>query len=298
MWMADWIARRVVRDAAGRRVRSLPVVSTYSRLVNDAIQRRRLDRYVRELDDGTIEFAPPEFGPLYFPDRQAVDFLLVADELQFLRYVVRHLDGGTVFDVGAHIGTHSIAYATTADVVAFEPAAPNVRLFEEHVAINEACEVPLREIAVERVALADECGEGAVYVTDEAVAGRSYDSEAALERGAAVGAAEQPVETRRLDALDLPPPDALKVDVEGAELDALRGAEETLREHRPELFIEAHPPKLPSFGHTVEDLLAYLESLGYDAREVLPLAGPMEYYHAIADGGPDGSGPSRSITND
>jgi hypothetical protein len=38
----------------------------------------------------------------------------------------------------------------------------------------------------------------------------------------------------------LPPPDLMKIDVEGYELEVLRGAAATLRECRPALFVEVH----------------------------------------------------------
>ena len=61
---------------------------------------------------------------------------------------------------------------------------------------------------------------------------------------------------------DAPPPDAIKCDVEGAEVEALRGAEKLLRTRHPWLICEMHsePTKqvscelLARFGYTVEML--------------------------------------------
>jgi FkbM family methyltransferase len=64
--------------------------------------------------------------------------------------------------------------------------------------------------------------------------------------------------------------DWIKIDVEGAELEVLRGAEATLRRYRPKLLIENHVFKVP----TIEaDIRAYLGSLGMGYRE----SGPVEY---------------------
>jgi FkbM family methyltransferase len=46
------------------------------------------------------------------------------------------------------------------------------------------------------------------------------------------------IETRTLDSLDLPGADFVKIDIEGHELEALRGAAEKLKRYRPFLFVE------------------------------------------------------------
>lgn len=59
-------------------------------------------------------------------------------------------------------------------------------------------------------------------------------------------------------------PDALTMDVEGAELLILRGAENTLKKHKPKLFISIHPDLGErDYGVKKEDTIGFLESLGY-----------------------------------
>jgi FkbM family methyltransferase len=53
----------------------------------------------------------------------------------------------------------------------------------------------------------------------------------------------------------------IKCDVEGGELEVLRGAEATLCEHRPALLVECEARHLR--GHTTADVFAHLGSLGY-----------------------------------
>jgi hypothetical protein len=69
------------------------------------------------------------------------------------------------------------------------------------------------------------------------------------------------VEVRRLDDLRLPAPDFIKIDVEGHELEMLKGAERTLRDKRPGLMIENRL----SAQDTAATLapLRFLESCGY-----------------------------------
>jgi FkbM family methyltransferase len=85
---------------------------------------------------------------------------------------------------------------------------------------------------------------------------------------------EYETEVITLDSLRLPRLDVLKLDIEGAEFDALLGARETLLQYEPKLLlIEAIDENLNRFGRTVEDLTALLASLGYAYEEV---GGPEE----------------------
>ena len=61
--------------------------------------------------------------------------------------------------------------------------------------------------------------------------------------------------------------DAIKVDVEGADLHAIGGMAGLLARHRPVLVIEDHSP----YGYyEAADLLALLARLGYEPEEVMP----------------------------
>lgn len=61
-------------------------------------------------------------------------------------------------------------------------------------------------------------------------------------------------------------PDVIKIDVEGYELNVLLGAENTIREHKPMLFMEIHPRFLSNFwGHTIENIYEFFRTHGYSA---------------------------------
>jgi len=68
--------------------------------------------------------------------------------------------------------------------------------------------------------------------------------------------------TVTLDSLCLSP-DAIKIDTEGAELDILMGAEETLRTYKPILVVEIHEHKIKIFNHRWTQVPAFLRNLGY-----------------------------------
>lgn len=62
--------------------------------------------------------------------------------------------------------------------------------------------------------------------------------------------------------------DVVKLDVEGAELDALHGMERLLERSRPgpTLFVECNPPLLERGGTSPAELVTWLERRGFEAR--------------------------------
>lgn len=63
----------------------------------------------------------------------------------------------------------------------------------------------------------------------------------------------------------VPPPTAITIDVEGAELEVLLGAHETLMRHRPLVWVSVHPEFMDRmYRRTADDLHRYMEDRGYE----------------------------------
>jgi FkbM family methyltransferase len=131
--------------------------------------------------------------------------------------------------VGANIGFFSLIAARlvgeTGTVVAFEPLPVNVEQLRRNAALNQ---FPI-EVVPDAVAAHD----GDVMFGDKAgrrdtahIGGGSFQVRAI--------AIDSWVRERHLL------PDVVKIDAEGAEIDVLRGAAETIRVHRPEILVEVH----------------------------------------------------------
>lgn len=72
-----------------------------------------------------------------------------------------------------------------------------------------------------------------------------------------------------------PVPDMISIDVEGAEWEVLRGAEQVLREHHPKIYLSLHPEFLfQIYGEYATDLRNWIKALGY--KEKL-----LDYQHEV-----------------
>jgi FkbM family methyltransferase len=151
--------------------------------------------------------------------------------------------GMTVFDVGANVGFYSTISARlvgpSGSVVAFDPLPTNTRMVAHNATLNSFANVSIQELA-----LGKEDGEAKFVISSNP----NWGTLASVGvPGAVVG--EQEVRIARLDTLirqaAVPPPDLMKIDVEGAEVDVLEGATETLKTSRPTLFIDLHSTNAP-----------------------------------------------------
>ena len=88
------------------------------------------------------------------------------------------------------------------------------------------------------------------------------------------GAAWSTVPVARLDTiwenLGRPEVALVKLDVEGAELAALRGAVHLLDDRRPKLVLELEEQHLQRHGHSRSGVLALLEERAYEVHELTP----------------------------
>lgn len=166
--------------------------------------------------------------------------------------------GTTALDIGANLGAYTMLLAqwvgAAGRVHAFEPA-PGARAgLLRHVALNGVAD----RVVVHPEAVSREPGRARF-----AAAGMQGDNRLVLDRDDT--AIEVP--TTSLDYFcraEGVTPDFIKVDVEGAELDLLRGARATIASAGPglELYMEIHPHLWSAFGYTRKDLEAELRDQG------------------------------------
>jgi FkbM family methyltransferase len=183
-----------------------------------------------------------------------------------LRQLIDGLPPGGVFvDVGANIGNYSVLAsrrcAEAGLVIAFEPVAETYLQLKKHIELNNAMGIVPINAAV-----------GAVPGMGEMVA--CEDSGLSFIRPPSSGRSSQLQPTRIVSLDECLPPliglreiDLMKIDVEGAELGVVKGADRLLRSGKIKtLIIEIVPEYLARFDSTPEQLWDYMTARGYNPR--------------------------------
>lgn len=173
-------------------------------------------------------------------------------------------DGDVVFDVGANIGYLTIplalSVASTGRVIACEPERRNLGRLRENLALNDIDNVTVKELAIG----ADD-GEIMLQLADDSVyhtvssAGEVPGSTLAHATGRGVVVRMATLDTVWAEE-GRPAVAALKIDVEGAEVDVVRGGAELISACRPVLLIETS-------GNRLAEVRACLAPLEYAASQ-------------------------------
>src|SRR2546422_9529096 len=156
--------------------------------------------------------------------------------------------GSLLYDVGANYGMHTLLFARRVGLsgrgYAFEPHPGVFSCLKEQLDLNG-----FRTVVPVCKAVCEESGTGFFDETEQRSTGHLTDPARGHLR----------VQTTSLDDLVFggyaAPPDFIKIDIEGAESRALRGALNTLQQYHPALVIELHNP---AEDKAVGDILANL----------------------------------------
>jgi FkbM family methyltransferase len=166
-------------------------------------------------------------------------------------------DGATVWDVGANVGLYTLLSAAlvgpTGRVVAWEPSPATFDILKDHVCANKLID----RVRLVQGAIADRRDTTVPFGTS----GTDPTNRISTRIGNVI---KVPVETLDGYSTDTGSrPDVIKIDIEGAEVLALRGAADLLSSTRPTLMIAVHPMFLPEFGCSPADLEPLLERHEY-----------------------------------
>jgi FkbM family methyltransferase len=181
-------------------------------------------------------------GLLIDPAGAAAGYALGTSEPLIQDVFAEHVpSGGVVWDVGANIGFYSLIAARIVGergkVIAFEPLPDNQQAILRNVELNG-----IGNVALVPVALSEEEGEADLEIHDSPTwAKLDTSGDTSFKRDAAAsGTVRVKLTTLDVQLATLPPPQLVKMDIEGAEVAALRGARKLLGECRPTLICELH----------------------------------------------------------
>lgn len=167
--------------------------------------------------------------------------------------------GDVVFDIGAHLGFYMVQFSdlvgTEGRVCAFEPNPELLPSLRKSVALTD-------NVTLFELALSDKDGTIELFVPEDA----SMASLRNWTDGIGGKVHEVQCEMQRLDDLieaeDLPPPDFIKCDVEGAEISVFHGAKKTLNSpDAPIVMFEVIGRAASAFGKRASDYLDVFRSL-------------------------------------
>jgi FkbM family methyltransferase len=180
-----------------------------------------------------------------------------------------HLGAGghTVYDIGAEEGDLPALWASWGnDVALFEP---NARVWPNPKAIFDAND--LKPLATFPGFAADHDGAADRQYLTAGGWPLSADGPLIGDHGFCNLCERPDIPRLRIDTVAdvIGPPTAITIDVEGAELRVMLGAERTLREHRPLVWISVHPQFMDdTHGDTPDQLFAHMTKLDYVAEHL------------------------------
>jgi FkbM family methyltransferase len=174
------------------------------------------------------------------------------------------LANAVVYDIGGFEGVLTLFFSRHArHVVTYEPNPPSFQRLAENLRLNNIRNVELRNAGV------GEARQSLTLVCDLLMRGGASVDQAVTTQisGTSNRIYAATIEVVPLDEdireHGLPPPDFVKIDIEGMELPALRGMQRTLSRYMPSLYLEMHGATIADKEERVTRIVEFLNGLGY-----------------------------------
>jgi FkbM family methyltransferase len=250
-----WFGSLLLRSPASiRSLRNVPVLGAVIHYLSHRIIGANERICVR------VEAGPARGILLELNPRTGQAYLRGEPELATPKALAEFLRPGMVFyDLGANIGFFSLMAArlvgSTGRVISFEPDAQIAARLRRNIELNGFSNIAVVEAGVWSAS------EEVCFVSSDPTSPEGGTGRFVAGKDQTVGARTHCI------ALDdfvqsSPPPDAIKCDVEGAEIEALRGAKKLLQTRHPWIVCEIHSEEndrvvrefLGCMGYDVESL--------------------------------------------
>lgn len=227
----------------------------------------------------TVELKFPKYTMLVDPKDQGIAAELAVDHVHepfgtaILKSILR--DDMTIVEIGANIGYFMLEEDTHVNVrmiVAIEPNPASFQILSQNVCINDAM------ANVFNVGISDTDGTLPFYISKHSnISSITPRADYEKKIDVPVMKLDTLLNREKIEAVDL-----IRMDIEGHEINALRGMAETLAKHHPWLCLEYHTPIISPEDR--EFFISTLEALDYELKcFTFRWSDYMIFGHNIAD---------------
>ena len=183
-------------------------------------------------------------------------------------------EGDVILDIGTNIGFSLLNMANIVQpngfIVGFEPDPVNFSLLKKNISLNQ-----LSNFAVHQIGLGDRPGK---FKLENVIEFNSGGKRIVPSGSSSGNFAEVEIDTLdnflSVSQLSINKIDLIKIDVEGFEMNVLKGGINTIKRYSPVLYIELDDNNLREQTSSARDLIQFLSQLGYsivNAETKLPV---------------------------
>ena len=213
------------------------------------------------------QFLPVMAGPLQgyrWTTASSYEYILGNyEDAETIKIFLSWLKPDSVFyDIGANIGFHALVanrVISQGKIYAFEPMPAVLQIFEKHISLNSS-QLINNNIKIFPIGISDVEKQVEFSNDEKQKDGNTYIKESPVFKKSANKILVPCYSIDGLLAEGYAKPTILKIDVEGAELDVLHGAVNTLRECKPNILLATHDCHLPGVK---DNCVHFLQELGY-----------------------------------
>jgi FkbM family methyltransferase len=219
----------------------------------ECLDRKNSQRAVKIMKQSTVKYRDQSLLMYYDNSNDEVQKFISSGCFYEEHVLKRHAQlipsGGVVVDVGANIGNHTIFYSNFSAarrVFCLEPnpVARRVLLANIEASGNRKVDTTFVEYGAGKV-------QGVFHVAE--IPANNLGAATLEERGKGRAVMVAPLDSLfKSERIDF-----MKIDVEGMEIDVLKGAYSVIRDHRPIIHVEVNELNLNSF-------YSFLNDVGYD----------------------------------
>ncbi len=184
------------------------------------------------------------------------------EPVQTRKFIKSVKKGDTVFDIGANVGYYTILASkligAKGKVYALEPDRKNIELLKKNIELNNCLNVEVVPLALGAE------NKISYFLSDRANPGESRISEKVTKQLVQVKTLDKLVKEKSIKKIDV-----IKLDVEGGEVDVLRGAKNLIATSKNlNIFVECNLKTLKEFGEDKTALIAFLKGSGFDINYI------------------------------